>query len=247
MKLVHRIIASHPEPGLHIQDIYKLALAEKPDTPISHEINPVASPPLHPLAHDNGIGNGNGKKGKVKVMPPVPPHLEHPIRSMRCVFCIPPTHSYLTSKYIHHTCRLFFYRYLKSIILPALAEQNKVKKIHVRRTHTPEELEQRLSTLGKTAKAGRKTAKKLSSSLAVPTNAWVWCLVSPEEAAQLDKKKREEEAEDLARRKAKFRESVSVGANWSHLNKRRARARLLKVGRDAALFGQLHQGANPSS
>jgi hypothetical protein len=85
---------------------------------------------------------------------------------------------------------------------------------------------------------------KLASS--VPVNEWVWCLVPPEEAAKLDKKKPEEEAEDLARQKAKFRESVSVGANWSRLNQRRARARLLKVGRDAALFDQL-QGANPSS
>jgi hypothetical protein len=60
----------------------------------------------------------------------------------------------------------------------------------------------------------------------------------------LDKKKQEEEADDLARQKAKFRESVSVGANHSRLNQ--GRPRLLKVGRDAALFDQL-QGANPSS
>jgi hypothetical protein len=73
----------------------------------------------------------------------------------------------------------------------------------------------------------------------------VWCLVPPQGGIKLEKKKQKEEAEDLAKRKAKFRESVSVGVKRSHLNQRRERARLLKVGRDAALFDQL-QGANPS-
>jgi hypothetical protein len=76
----------------------------------------------------------------------------------------------------------------------------------------------------------------------------VWCLLPPEGTIKLEKKKQEEEAEDLARWKAKFRESVSVCAKWIHLNQRKVRAwaRLLKVGRDAALFDQL-PGANPSS
>jgi hypothetical protein len=74
----------------------------------------------------------------------------------------------------------------------------------------------------------------------------VWCLVPPEGAIKLEKKRQEKEAEDLARWKAKFRESVSVGVKCSHLNQRRVRARLLKVGKDAGLFDQLH-GANPSS
>jgi hypothetical protein len=52
---------------------------------------------------------------------------------------------------------------------------------------------------------------------------------------KVDKERQEEEAEDLAKQKIKFRELINVGANWSHLNQRRARARLR---RDAALFDQ---------
>ena len=50
---------------------------------------------------------------------------------------------------------------------------------------------------------------RLSSFLSIPVNLWLWCLVPPEGADTVGK----EEAEDLAKRKAKFRESVSVGAN----------------------------------
>ena len=53
---------------------------------------------------------------------------------------------------------------------------------------------------------------RLASFLSIPVNLWLWCLVPPEGAIQLEKKK-QEEAEDLAKRKAEFRELVSVGAN----------------------------------
>ena len=85
---------------------------------------------------------------------------------------------------------------------------------------SPAEIEQR--------KAAMSKAQVKKTSLAVlsqPVSTWMWQLVdkSKEPSLEGSKKDGEEEA---------FGAEVGVGEDWSHLNKRRQRAREEKVARD---------------
>jgi hypothetical protein len=68
----------------------------------------------------------------------------------------------------------------------------------------------------------------------------VWCLAPPQGGIKLEKKKPEEEAEDLARRKTKFRELVSV-CQLESFEPEEGEGKAA----ESALFDQLH-GTNPS-
>jgi hypothetical protein len=97
-------------------------------------------------------------------------------------------------------------RYLKHT-LKSLVRTHDVKKVHIKRTLTPAELEQRKATMSKSQL--KKTA------LSLPVSTWLW---------QLDDelvKQREEEASE-----------AEFGEDWGYLNKRRRRARVEKVARD---------------
>ena len=94
-----------------------------------------------------------------------------------------------------------------------------MEKVHSVRTLTPEEVAQRLQTLTKSA---RKAA-----DLPTTTDVWLW-------QTKVSKPKPEPEPEAEV-----FGVAVGVGADWSHLNKRRRRAREGKVARDVKWLRQL--------
>jgi hypothetical protein len=79
--------------------------------------------------------------------------------------------------------------------------------VHIKRTLTPAELEQRKATMSKSQL--KKTA------LSLPVSTWLW---------QLD--------DELAMQREKEVSEAEFGEDWGHLNKRRRRARVEKVARD---------------
>jgi len=113
-------------------------------------------------------------------------------------------------------------QYLKRVVLPSLIESADVEKVHQLHTLTPEEIEQRLSTMTKHA---RKT-----QSAAVPStvDAWKWQLRTNKPAPPTPKPVRQP-----------YGVEVGVGEDFSHLNRRRLRSRALKVGRDVRWMKQL--------
>ena len=114
-----------------------------------------------------------------------------------------------------------FQSYLKHVVLPDLAKRNELEKVHSVRTLTPEEVEQRLQTLTKSA---RKAA-----DLPTTTDVWLWRQWTPKpQPAQKPEK-------------PLYGVEVGAGADWSHLNKRRQRARVGKVERDIKWMRQLER------
>ncbi|KAI0075989.1 hypothetical protein K474DRAFT_1708592 [Panus rudis PR-1116 ss-1] len=102
--------------------------------------------------------------------------------------------------------------YLKHTVLPELMRRDELKKVHTVRTLTQEEIEQRLKNLSKHARQ--------ASKLTTTTDVWKWQRKTP---APPPAPRPEPEV---------FGKEVGVGEDWSHLNKRRRRAREEKVERD---------------
>ncbi|KAH7911159.1 hypothetical protein BJ138DRAFT_1151276 [Hygrophoropsis aurantiaca] len=131
-----------------------------------------------------------------------------------------------------HQCNILsmtavdFHSHLKNIVLPHLASLNQVEKFCTKRTLSQAEIEQRLQTMSKSAR------KQQAESLSAPINTWLWRL-----KPQVEKKVSSREVKTkpsipsliVPRLPAS---SVGVGEDWSHLNKRRQRARKEKVQRD---------------
>ncbi|KAJ3475718.1 hypothetical protein NLI96_g11652 [Meripilus lineatus] len=111
--------------------------------------------------------------------------------------------------------------YLKHVVLPDLARRKELEKVHSIRTLTPEELEQRLQTLTKSA---RKAA-----DLSTTTDVWLWQAATPKPVPAPKPPK------------PLYGVEVGAGADWSHLNKRRQRARVGKVQRDIKWMRQLEK------
>lgn len=111
--------------------------------------------------------------------------------------------------------------YLKSAVLPALAYNNVIQKVHTSVTLTPEELEARLQNLDKSA---RRTANLQSIQ-----EVFAW---RPKVQQAPPKPKPEPEV---------FGKEVGVGEDWSHLNKRRRRAREASVARDVKWLRELEK------
>jgi len=107
-------------------------------------------------------------------------------------------------------------RYLKTVVLKSLLSDQKVQKIHTTRTLSDTDLKQRLISMTKTA---RKTK---TASLSAPVDAWLWRVRKNSSTRNGPEKIEEKEV---------FGADVGVGEDWSHLNKRRRRARLGKVTR----------------
>ncbi|KAF8500385.1 hypothetical protein F5888DRAFT_1681637 [Russula emetica] len=119
--------------------------------------------------------------------------------------------------------------YLKQTILEDL-------KVHIKRVLSPAEIEQRMATMSKAH------AKKTSvAALSHPVSTWMWQLVDKsklkESSLEGAKKDKDEEV---------FGAEVGVREDWSHLNKRRRRAREEKVARDVKWIEKL-QSARASS
>lgn len=101
-----------------------------------------------------------------------------------------------------------------------LVRTRHVKKVHIKRELSPTEVEQRMATMSK-AHAKKTSAAALSQK---PVSTWVWQLVDrPKKSHVNSTKEKDEEV---------FGAEVGVGEDWSHLNKRRRRAREEKVARD---------------
>ncbi|OBZ77348.1 hypothetical protein A0H81_02319 [Grifola frondosa] len=116
----------------------------------------------------------------------------------------------------HHIPSLTF---LKRIVLPALARGTRdITKVHSKKTLTEEEQQQRLASM---TKAARK-ASKIQTSIDV----WEWQL-NPDKPVQVQRKVEEVKT-------VPFGAEVGVGEDFSHLNKRRQRARAKSVTRDVA-------------
>lgn len=77
MSVIRKVLATEQfrVSGLTTAEMYKLALKEAP--PSNYEGH---------ILEDRVVTKiPNTKSGRKKIPPPEPPHLEHPIRSMRCV------------------------------------------------------------------------------------------------------------------------------------------------------------------
>ncbi|KAH9959402.1 hypothetical protein BC827DRAFT_1134576 [Russula dissimulans] len=128
---------------------------------------------------------------------PAPPHPNHPIRSMS---------------------------YLKRVVLEDLVRTQDIKKVHIKRVLSPEEIEQRKATMTKA-----QLKKTSTAALSHPVSTWMWRVVEKSRAPSLTKEK---DGEVIGA-------EVGVGEDWSHLNKRRRRAREEKVEREVRWMGKV--------
>jgi len=120
--------------------------------------------------------------------------------------------------------------YLKKIVLASLLSQGKIEKIHTKRILSDADIQQRLSSMSKSSR------KNKSASLSAPVDVWLWRL----RAERLPVPKAIEEKETPGA-------EVGVGEDWSHLNKRRKRARLLDVSRDYKISEKRKEHPHASS
>jgi len=99
-----------------------------------------------------------------------------------------------------------------------------IEKFHTVRTLSDEELQHRLATMSKSAR------KAKGDSFPTTTDAWLWRARARPPPPPEPKKE-----------KPVFGIEVGVGADWSHLNKRRQRARVEKVARDVTWLKDLEK------
>ncbi|KAL1938844.1 hypothetical protein VTO73DRAFT_11224 [Trametes versicolor] len=117
-------------------------------------------------------------------------------------------------------------RYLKRVILPDLEQSGKVEKAHTKQTLTEAELEALKANMGKKSKK--------ASTLPSHVQLWRW---------QLKEAKPQEPAPEETKL---YGSEVGLGADWSHLNKRRQRGRQEKVREDMKWLKQLRQAREDS-
>ncbi|KAI0646114.1 hypothetical protein C8Q79DRAFT_1000547 [Trametes meyenii] len=109
-------------------------------------------------------------------------------------------------------------RYLKRVVMEDLKNGDKVEKIYTKQVLTEEELSKLKANMGKTSKKAH--------TLPTHVELWRWQLKTATPETPVSEKKA-------------FGEQVGVGADWSHLNKRRERARNEKVRRDVRWLREL--------
>lgn len=97
-----------------------------------------------------------------------------------------------------------------------------VEKVRTARTLSDEEIQHRLATMSKSAR------KAKGDSLPTTTDVWLWRARARPPPPPEPKKP-----------KPTFGAEVGVGEDWSHLNKRRQRAREGKVARDVTWLRDL--------
>jgi hypothetical protein len=115
------------------------------------------------------------------------------------------------------------FRYLKTIVLPHMRDNiQEIEKFHAARTLSDEEMQHRLATMSKSAR------KAKGDLLPTTTDVWLWRARARPPPPPEPKKE-----------KPVFGAAVGVGEDWSHLNKRRQRAREGKVARDVAWLRDL--------
>ena len=99
-----------------------------------------------------------------------------------------------------------------------------IEKVHMVRTLTPDETPHHLAATAKNAQKGKVTRNTEAGSV------WVWKL-----------KARPPPPPEPKQEKRMFGAEVGVGEDWSHLNKRRQRARKEKVARDVTWLKDLEK------
>jgi len=114
--------------------------------------------------------------------------------------------------------------------LEELVRTRDIKKVHIKRVLSPEEIEQRKATMSKA-----QLKKTSAASLAQPLSTWMWQLA--------DKPKPSSKGGDKAN-EAVFGAEVGVGEDWGHLNRRRRRTREEKVQRDVKWIQKLEKVRN---
>ncbi|KAI0746544.1 hypothetical protein C8Q80DRAFT_1054361, partial [Daedaleopsis nitida] len=112
-------------------------------------------------------------------------------------------------------------RYLKKVVLPDLQNTGEVEKVHQKLVHSEEEIEKLR------AAAQAKKGKRKSMPVSTHAESWKWQLKAPapEVPAPVEE--------------PVFGAEVGVGEDWSHLNKRRQRAREEKVASDVQWLKEL--------
>ena len=117
------------------------------------------------------------------------------------------------------------FRYLKTVVLPHMRDKiQEVEKFHTARTLSDEEIQHRLATMSKSAR------KAKGDSLPTKTDVWLWRA-----------RERPPPPPEPKKEKPVFGAEVGVGEDWSHLNKRRQRAREEKVARDVTWLRDLRK------
>ncbi|KAI0819489.1 hypothetical protein BC628DRAFT_1525957 [Trametes gibbosa] len=109
-------------------------------------------------------------------------------------------------------------RYLKRAVLPALQQMGRVEKVHTKQDLTEEERDALKAKMG--------TKSKRAATLPKHVELWQWQL-------------KVKQPPQVVKEKPVFGKEVGVDADWSHLNRRRLRAREEKVRRDVQWLKQL--------
>ncbi|KAH9855634.1 hypothetical protein C2E23DRAFT_724384 [Lenzites betulinus] len=117
-------------------------------------------------------------------------------------------------------------RYLKRAVLPALEQMGKVEKVHTKQDLTEEERD--------VLKANMGTNSKRAATLPKHVELWRWQV-------------KEEKPARVVEEKPVFGKEVGVDADWSHLNRRRLRAREEKVRRDVQWLRELARARQDES
>lgn len=204
-KVVKKVMSSKENVhGLTTAELFQRAQKLKaPPKFIPYEIPPEAHPTY-------------GKIGNLRQQPPVPPHPNHPVQSLKCVI-IPSSRR---GMYLHG-CHSF----LKNTILPMLANKKRITQVQATRLVSPR------STVHVPLWKGKDKAKEFVAATddvegAIPVKVWVWKKVDP----------RTLPSRKPPPPKPIYGTAVGAGEDWSHLNKRRQRARITKVRRDVMVL-----------
>ncbi|TFK47571.1 hypothetical protein OE88DRAFT_1665775 [Heliocybe sulcata] len=152
----------------------------------------VAQVPEHPVDPPPPIIYRERRSGSVKQVP-YPPHPEHPIRS---------------------------YRYLKTVVLPAMEHRYEIEKFHTKAPLSASEIQGRLASLSKNARKAKEAA--ITGTL---QDVWLWRVRTTPPSEVEEKAKRKVETKVLK----VVGSEVGAGRDMKHLNRRRLNAREKKV------------------
>lgn len=207
LKIVRKVVAANPNPaGLTTAELFKLSVKEEPSLDVTYTLSPQPR-------------TSYGKGGYQRTPGPLPPHPKHPIRSMTYAFffrfmCICNRHLWL-----------WICSFLKNAVLPIMEGNKEIKIVRSARIPFHPAATHRASS--PLDKGKRKNKPVHVAATPAPVTTWVWKAV---DQSTLPKREPPQPPRKL------FGVEVGVGEDWSHLNKRRRRARVGKVKRDLAVM-----------
>ncbi|KAA1476572.1 hypothetical protein DENSPDRAFT_843558 [Dentipellis sp. KUC8613] len=113
--------------------------------------------------------------------------------------------------------------YLKNVVIPDLVKRRQIEQVHAQRSLSQREIEQRLASM---TKAQRAQAGDISQTI----NVFLW---KPKVSGPRPVQK--------VKPQEPFLEEAGVNEDWSHLNRRRQRAREASVNRDLKWMKKVHR------